>query len=307
MTVAMAFDHFEREQVDIAIVEVGMGGRLDSTNILKPLLSVITNIGHDHMEFLGSELAQIAGEKAGIIKQAVPVIIGESDRETNDVFIQGAVEKGCDIYFADQHFSIPYSFYTKDHKQSLNVYRDDILQYEKLVIDLLGIYQRSNVITTLLSFEFLEKCGFSIPVESIYSGFKNVISNTGFLGRWQILNAKPLMICDTGHNLEGIQSVVSQINQTPHKKLWMVIGTVDDKNVKSILDVWPKEATYFFTQAPIPRAMDAKKLSKEAAIVGLKGEVIPNVKDAADRARSMAGPDDLVFIGGSTFVVAEVL
>ncbi len=307
MTVAMAFQHFERQGVDVAVVEVGMGGRLDSTNILDPVLSVITNIGHDHMEYLGSELTEIAGEKAGIIKNGVPVVIGESSDKTDPVFIERAGEKDSDIFFADSVFSIPYGFQTPDGKQSLNVYGKDELVYRELIIDLLGLYQRKNVVTTLMAIEQLGRTGFEIPVDSIYSGFANVTSNTGLLGRWQVLNHRPLVICDSGHNLEGITGVVSQIHQTPHKRLWMVFGLVSDKAPDSIFDILPADATWFFTQAQIPRAMDAFLLAEKAAKKGLTGEVIPSVKEAVERARSLAGPDDLVFIGGSTFVVAEVV
>ena len=307
MTVAMAFQHFERQGVDVAVVEVGMGGRLDSTNILDPVLSVITNIGHDHMEYLGSELAEIAGEKAGIIKNGVPVVIGESGKETDAVFIERAGEKDSDIFFADRFFSIPYGFQTPDGKQSLNVYRKDELVYRELIVDLMGLYQRKNAVTALMVIEQLGKAGFGIPADPIYTGFANVTSNTGLLGRWQVLNHRPLVICDCGHNLEGITGVVSQIRQTPYKRLWMVFGMVSDKNPDPILDVLPRDAAWFFTRAQIPRAMDAALLAEKATKKGLKGEVIPSVKEAVERARSLAGPDDLVFIGGSTFVVAEVV
>jgi len=307
MTVAMAFHHFEKERVNIAVVEVGMGGRLDSTNILDPVLSVITNIGHDHMEYLGSGLAEIAGEKAGIIKKKVSVVIGESGKETDAVFTERAAEKGSDIFFADRIFSIPYSFQTHDGKQSLNVYRKDELVYKELIADLLGLYQRKNVATVLMVLERLGEAGFAIPVDRIYAGLANVTSNTGLSGRWQVLGHQPLVICDSGHNLEGIKSVVWQIRQTPHKKLWMVFGMVSDKNPDPIFAVLPRDATWFFAQAQIPRAMDAHMLAEKAAKKGLNGEVIPSVKEAVEKARSLAGPDDLVFIGGSTFVVAEVL
>ncbi len=307
MTVAMAFHHFEQERVDVAVVEVGMGGRLDSTNILDPILSVITNIGHDHMEYLGSGLAEIAGEKAGIIKNKVPVVIGESGSETDAIFIERAAEKGSDIYFADRVYSIPYSFLTPDGKQSMNVYRNDSLVYKDLILDLLGLYQRKNVATVLMSVEQLGKTGYTIPVDRVYNGLANVTVNTGLLGRWQVLGHQPLVVCDSGHNLEGIKSVVSQIYQTPHKRLWMVFGMVSDKNPDPIFDVLPGDATWFFTRAQIPRAMDAHMLAGKAAIKGLTGEVIPSVKEAVEKAKSLAGPDDLVFIGGSTFVVAEVV
>jgi len=307
MTVAMAFQQFEDEGVDIAVVEVGMGGRLDSTNILTPVLSVITNIGHDHMEYLGSTLPEIAGEKAGIIKNGIPVVIGESNNEIDKIFVEGAENQGCDIYFADRVYEIPYSFWTQDQKHSLNIYSNDDLLYKDLTIDLLGSYQKQNVITALMCLDRLKQSGFSLPDEKIRSGFESIVSNTGLLGRWQILDHQPLVICDTAHNMEGIRSVVSQINQTPHKNLWMVIGALGDKNIDSILDIWPGNATYFFTQAAIPRAMDASLFAKKARSKGLNGEVIPSVDQAVKKARSMAGPDDLVFIGGSTFVVAEVI
>ncbi len=307
MTVAMAFQHFKQQGVDIAIVEVGMGGRLDSTNILHPALSVITNIGHDHMEYLGPGLTQIAGEKAGIIKNGVPVVIGESGVETDRVFIKRAKENNSEIFFADQIFSIPYGFQTPEGKQSLNVYSKDKLVYEDLVVDLLGLYQRNNVVTALMVVEQLARTGCIIPVDAIYSGLANVSTNTGLLGRWHVLDHDPLVICDSGHNLEGIMAVVKQIHQIPHKRLWMVFGMVSDKNPDPILKVLPRDGTWFFTQAQIPRAMDAVVLAEKAAKKGLKGEVVPSVKEAVDRARSLADPDDLIFIGGSTFVVAEII
>lgn len=307
MTVAMAFHLFEKEKVELAVVEVGMGGRLDSTNILHPLLTVITNIGYDHTEFLGSGLAEIAGEKAGIIKEGIPVIIGETQEEIARVFNERAKENNCEILFADQILSAPYSFLTTDRKQSMNVYRGDDLFYEGLKIDQAGMYQRKNVVTSLVCLEELKKSGFSLPDEKIRSGYENVGLNTGLLGRWQILEHEPLIICDTAHNPEGISSVVSQIAHTPHKDLYMVIGAVNDKNIDPVLRIWPENATYFFTQAGIPRAMDAGILAEKAAANGLHGKVIPSVREALAGARSLAGPKDLIFIGGSTFVIAEVV
>ena len=307
MTVAMAFDYFRNQEVEIAVVETGLGGRLDSTNIIKPEISVITNIGHDHSEFLGSDLSEIAGEKAGIIKLGVPVVVGETQEEVKGVFLETALERGSEIYFADQHFRVDYSLGTMEGKQRMRVLKEGQLLYEGLECDLLGTYQLKNIITVLQSLEILSGRGILIGEDEILSGLAKVQDNTGFLGRWQILNSSPITVCDTAHNLEGITEVLEQIKNTAYRKLHIVLGMVEGKDEERILKLFPLEAEYYFTQARIPRALPVEKLAATARQVGLKGEVIADVREAYMQARANAGSDDMIFIGGSTFVVAEVL
>ncbi len=307
MTVALAFDYFREQQVDIAVVEVGMGGRLDSTNIISPELSIITNIGLDHTEFLGKDLATIAGEKAGIIKENTPVVIGQTQQETENVFLQKANEKQTAIYFADQVYEIPYTMTTTEGKQSLNVSKDNELVYENLELDLLGSYQKNNLKTALLALDILSEKGWKITSSSIYEGLANVANNTGFQGRWQIVGNNPLIVCDTGHNEDGIAQLLQQIQNTPYKKLHMVFGMVNDKNIETILGMLPTEAEYYFTRANIPRSLDADVLREQAEKHNLNGISFSNVKEAIDAAKAKAEQNDLIFIGGSTFVVADAL
>ncbi len=307
ITVAMAFHYFEKQNVDIAIIEVGLGGRLDSTNIISPILSIITNIGLDHTEFLGNTLEKIAFEKAGIIKQDRPVIIGEIHKSTKQVFIDIAKQKTAKIYFANDYFNIDYSMYTIDNKQSMNVYKNGILYYDNMLCGLLGIYQQKNLISALLAFDILNKQKYKISEKNIREGISKVVINTGLYGRWQIVGNNPRVICDTGHNENGILSVLKQIKQTPYKKLHFVLGLVNDKNYNGILSLLPKHATYYFTKASIPRALDENILSKYANNFELKGMAYVNVKSAYNAALQNACNNDLVFIGGSTFIVADLL
>ncbi len=307
MTVAMAFQYFADEQVDIAIIEVGMGGRLDSTNIISPELCVITNISKDHTRFLGDTLEKIATEKAGIIKQGIPVIIGESQKETKTVFTQKAAEFSAPIYFADELFSIDYALMTIDEKQNFNVYRDNQLIYPELKIDLLGQYQKKNLVTALQAIEIASEKGFNISKEHIYKGLANVRKNTGLKGRWQIIGHNPRIVCDTAHNEAGLQEVLAQIQNTPYKKLFMVIGLVNDKNIDTILGMLPQDAEYYFTKANIPRALNEQELFDKAKLYNLQGISVSNVPDALKFAKEKARINDFIFVGGSTFVVAEVV
>ena len=307
MTVALAFDYFRKNSIDIAVVEVGMGGRLDSTNIINPDLSVITNIGFDHTVFLGDTLYKIAGEKAGIIKAGVPVVIGETQPETEPVFRKVASEKKSRIEFADSNFEVDYSMLTFDNKQLFNVFRNSFLTYPELTIDLMGAYQRKNIVTVLQSIEILKEIDYNLRTENIYNGLENVVKNTGLLGRWQILSNHPLTICDTGHNFEGISYVIEQIRNTPHKNLHFVFGVVEDKNIDKILEILPKDATYYFTQASIPRALNHEILKQKAQKANLNGNSFPTVQLAIENAKKNAEFNDLIFIGGSTFVVADEL
>lgn len=307
MTVAMAFYYFAEKKVDVAVVEVGLGGRLDSTNILQPLLSIITNIGYDHMEFLGDTIPRIAKEKASIIKQGVPVIIGETQKETKDIFLKTASSKNARIFFADSYYKADYSLLTLDNYQLFNVYKNNKLEYSNLKTDLLGNYQRKNVITALRAVDVVADQGLNMNREQIYAGLSKVVLNTGFFGRWQIIDTDPLVICDTGHNREGLAEVFRQIGNMAYKQLHIIFGVVNDKDLNSILVLLPKDAQYYFTKAGIPRAMDENLLSLEAGKKGINGKAYPTVPEALKAARSQASADDLVFIGGSTFVVAEVL
>ena len=307
MTVAMAFDFFAREQVDFAVVETGMGGRLDSTNIIQPLVSVITNIGLDHSQYLGDTLYKIAIEKAGIIKNGIPVIIGETQKDPKLVFSRQAKEKGCPIQYADQEIQVEYSTQSLQRKQIMHVSRGGRGKLESLETDLLGFYQQKNVITVLAVADLLQRSGINLPEEAIKTGLAHTREMTGLRGRWEVIGNNPLTICDTGHNREGIREVMKQIRQTPWKNLHIVLGLVDDKDPSSVLKELPREAHYYFTQASIPRSMDREKLAVEGLRFGLYGQICPTPRKALDIARSKALPEDLIFVGGSTFVVAEVL
>ncbi len=306
MTVAMAFQYFADKNVDIAFIETGMGGRLDSTNIINPLLSVITNISKDHTQFLGDTIEKIAGEKAGIIKKSIPVIIGESQKETKQVFLHKAKEHNAPLYFADETFRIDYALQTIDEKQSFNVYKANDLLYPDLKIDLLGLYQKKNLITSLQAIDIL-KAKFNIDKENIYQGLCNIQKNTGLKGRWQIIGRNPRIVCDTGHNEAGIREVLNQIKNTPYRKLYMVIGVVNDKNIDTILSLLPKDAEYIFTKASIPRALNEKELALKAKKFELKGISTSNVWEALEIAKSKAEAPDMIFVGGSTFVVADII
>jgi dihydrofolate synthase/folylpolyglutamate synthase len=307
LTVSMAFDYFRSVEVDVAIIEVGLGGRLDSTNIITPEISVITNISFDHMALLGNTLPKIAAEKAGIIKKDVPVVVGETSPETSFVFEQFAEKMQTKLAFADQEYRSDYSMLTIDGKQSLNVMKNDQLFYPDLKLDLLGIYQRYNVPTVLKAIDLLNEKGWNLSESNIRTGLQNVIQNTGLLGRWQIIGHNPLLICDTGHNPAGIKLVVEQINQTAWKQLHMVIGMVSDKDQDEVLSLLPKNAQYYFTKASIPRAAEPEVLATKAGQFGLTGNCYAAVRQALFAALANAGENDLVFVGGSTFVVAEIL
>ena len=283
MTVGLAFVYFRKEKVDIAIIEVGMGGRLDSTNIITPEISVITNIGLDHTQFLGDTLEKVAAEKGGIIKIGIPVIIGETLPETKWVFERLASEKNAPITFAETIDSSNYSS------------------------DLKGSYQQKNIKTVLASLGVLRQKGWNISEENIANGLWNTIKNTGLMGRWQILRENPKAICDTGHNKEGLQLVIKQLSDEKYEKLHIVLGVVNDKDLDSVLPLFPKNATYYFCKPNIPRGLDASLLLTKALGFGLIGEEYISVKKAYSAAVGAASVNDLVFVGGSTFVVAEVL
>jgi dihydrofolate synthase/folylpolyglutamate synthase len=306
MTVAMAFDYFRNEKVDIAVIETGLGGRLDSTNIIEPVVSVITNIGLDHTNFLGNSLKKIAGEKAGIIKYRTPIVIGET-QEVFPVFMKKANEMNAPLLIADQWYRVEESASESMNKQAFQVYLMDELRFDPLVTDLSGNYQKKNIATVLRAIDALKEVGFELDDQAILSGCRNVRKLTGLRGRWEILDTNPLTICDTGHNREGMFEVVRQIKRTPHKRLHFIFGTVSDKDPSHVLKVLPKEAIYYFTQANIPRAMAKEELAKQALKEGLKGRVYSTPVEALEAAKKASKKDDLIFVGGSTFIVSEVL
>jgi dihydrofolate synthase/folylpolyglutamate synthase len=306
VTVAMAFDHFAKEQVDIAVIEVGLGGRLDSTNIIQPELGIITNISLDHTNILGNTLPEIAFEKAGIIKKNTPIIIGEKNKETAPVFLAKADKENAPITFVSDVLAAKNQS-LKNNKLVVDIYEGDNCLFKALELDLTPTYQLKNVLAELQSIFKLRKMGYQITDEAIVSGLKNVKQLTGLQGRWQTLGKKPLTICDTGHNEAGIDEVLLNINQTPFEKLHIVIGMVKDKDITTVLSKLPKNANYYFCQPALERALSATELTLQAEKFGLKGKTFNNVKSAYAAAKKQADAKDLIFIGGSTFVVAEVL
>lgn len=300
LTVAMAFDYFAQQQVDVAVVEVGLGGRLDSTNVIVPLVSVITNIGWDHKDLLGDTLPKIASEKAGIIKRHIPVVVSERQPDVESVFITQAHAKEAKLFFASDEYHV-----TAAPDSTLQVMRQGSAVFEALRLPLTGIYQQKNLPGVLKAIDLLRE-QFPITHDQLRAGLENVIVNTGFKGRWQKLRDKPLMICDTGHNIDGIREIVRQLDTIALRQLHIVFGVVKDKDVSDVLALLPKRATYYFCQAQIPRAMEAAVLAEKARHAGLRGEVIPDVNEAKRKALKNASQDDLIFIGGSTFVVAEI-
>ena len=307
LTAAMAFDYFDKAGCDVAVIETGMGGRLDSTNIITPVISVITNIGHDHMDLLGGTLEKVGGEKAGIIKNDIPVVIGESMPETDDVFIEKARKTGSEIYFADRNYSCTLGNHSGGMREREFRIRNRADKREiSGVIPLGGDYQSKNLQTLFQVCDCIKK-SFDIDDNTILSGIRNVISSTGLMGRWQVLKKKPLMICDTGHNREGIEYVIRQIAGIDAGEVHFVIGFVNDKDLSLVLPLFPQKARYYFTRASVPRALDEKILQEEASRFNLKGDCYPSVKIACEAALENASPDDLIFVGGSTFIVADVL
>ncbi|CAN5218216.1 folylpolyglutamate synthase/dihydrofolate synthase family protein [soil metagenome] len=305
MTVAMAFDHFAREKVDIAIIEVGVGGRLDSTNVINPVLSLITNIGYDHQNLLGDTLPEIAFEKAGIIKTNIPVVISEKQDSVFKVFIKKAEEQNAPLYFATDHFQIIPKKSEVD-AISFDVKKEGTVLIPDLNFALSGNYQLNNLPGIFLALDVLKQQGFVISDNHIKAGLQQVKEITNIKGRWHILSNKPMVICDTGHNEEGVQQVVKQLLAIEHERLFMVLGLVKDKDPVKILKLLPTEAHYFFTQAKIPRALDAEEMLKTALTLNLEGTVVRDVNKAIANAKKLASAKDLIFIGGSTFVVAEI-
>jgi dihydrofolate synthase/folylpolyglutamate synthase len=306
-TVGLAFDYFAQEKVDIVILETGLGGRLDSTNVVTPLLSVITNISFDHTNLLGNTLEKIAVEKAGIIKQGVPVIIGETQTEVEDVFKAKSAEMKASVLFADCLLHAAHEKHTLRHGTFLLVKKQGTPWLRNLECGLRGHYQKKNIITVLAAVLELLRQGFDISEQDIRKGILYVSVTTGLRGRWEQLSSNPLTYADTGHNEAGMREVLKQISEIPHYQLYFVLGMVNDKDLSAILSLLPARAEYFFCAASVPRALDATVLQTHAKKHGLKGAVYTSVKDALSAAQAKAGRSDLVFVGGSTFTVADAL
>ena len=301
LTTAMAFNYFAEQEVDVAVIEVGLGGRLDCTNIIKPDLCVITNISKDHTQFLGNTLRDIAGEKAGIIKSGIPVVIGETTSETKPVFSAKATEVGAPIIFADDEMEL------RDATPCGNGFEYDTKEYGTLHGELGGFCQEKNANTILAAIRQLKSMGYHIDIESLRKGFTNVTSLTGLMGRWQKISGHPMTVCDAGHNIGGIEYIVRQLQAQECDTLRIVFGMVSDKDITAVLAMMPKSATYYFTQASIQRAMPAAELQEKASAFGLTGDHYPNVKTALEAAKADCNANDFIFVGGSCFIVADLL
>ena len=302
LTTALAFKYFAENNVDIAVIEVGLGGRLDCTNIISPILSVITNIGFDHIQFLGNTLEKIASEKAGIIKNNTPVVIGETTPETRTVFIQKATSTNSAIYLAEENDII------LSHQHSHNGGIDyETKTYGTIHGELSGLCQIKNTATILTAINVLAKIGFAIQPENIIEGFKHVCELTGLRGRWEKIDENPITICDTGHNVNGLEYIVKQLQQQKYEKLHIVFGMVNDKDIEGVLSIMPKDATYYFCQASVKRAMPSQQLKTLAEAHELKGNTFANVLDAYNSARQNASQNDFIYIGGSSFIVADLI
>jgi len=302
LTACMAFSFFRDSNVDIAVIEVGLGGRLDSTNIITPVLSVITNISFDHVPILGNTLEKIAREKAGIIKENIPVIIGETQLETENIFIHTSSSKNAPIVFADQKYHV-----SKHNDGSYTATSLIDKGFANIKMGLNGNYQQKNLATVLATIEALNNSGFNVNEKSIREGLKNVTIINGLNGRWQVIGTNPKIICDTGHNEAGIRFVAEQLKNETYAQLHIVFGVVNDKDIDSILLLLPVHAVYYFTKANVERALNEKTLKEKANTFNLEGESFASVQKAMDAALLKAGKNDLIFIGGSTFVVAEVI
>lgn len=302
LTMEMAFKYFEEQEVDVAVIEVGLGGRLDSTNIISPEMCVITNIGFDHVQFLGNSLEAIAREKAGIIKPHTPVVIGEaSDQNIRNVFVNKAGQEEAPIIFAEEEII---DFVSKRDEDGLHFSGGG---FNNIKSQLNGLAQEKNARTVITAIKELTKIGYSITDDAVYTGFENVVMLTGLMGRWQQLSDKPRIICDTGHNSHGIKYIVEQLRNEQYDNLHIVFGMVNDKDVSSVLELVPKDAKYYFTRASIERALTPEEIAKKALVYGLRGDTYDNIKQAIDAAEQNADENDLIFIGGSSFIVADAL
>lgn len=300
LTMTMAFEHFSREKVDVAVIETGLGGRLDSTNIINPIMSIITNISFDHTAFLGNTLAEIATEKAGIIKSGVPVIIGEAEGTIKELFLNKAYEERAPIYFSDQ----PRPYFSLEKDNGRFIYKDTL--FGDITGELAGECQPKNAATILTAVNRLKENGWEITPEAVKTGFANVCTLTGFAGRWMTIGNSPHVICDTGHNVGGWEYISRQLASITGRK-HLIIGFVNDKDINNILELMPSDACYYFTQASVSRALPAEDLAALASAKGLQGNAYPTVADAYKKALDNTAESDTIFVGGSTFVVADLL
>ena len=303
LTTGMAFAYFADRQVDAAVIEVGLGGRLDCTNVITPVISIITNISFDHTQLLGNTLTAIAKEKAGIIKPGVPVVIGEAEGEVKEFFKNLGNSNDLMIFAQEQKLILSAKLLPATNYREFNT-----PDYPQLVCELGGLAQEKNAATVLCAIDLLKREIFSLPSEAVYRGFRYVVENTGLMGRWQVLGLHPKIVFDTGHNQAGIENIVSQLQSENYDRLHIVFGMVNDKDITSVLKLLPKEAIYYFTQANIPRALDARMLAKQAVEFNhLKGNIYSTVNEAFSAAKRHASEKDFIFVGGSTFVVADAL
>lgn len=306
ITVAMAFDYFRKEKIDIAVIETGLGGRLDSTNIITPEVSVITNIGWDHMSILGNSLEKIAGEKAGIIKENIPVVIGEVLPETEAVFAKTAFTKNAPLFIAPRQFHAM-EWKWENHQIIIEVAEEHKTDHQFFQLDLPGLYQAKNLLTVLQTCTLLHDRGWKTDLPVIHTALKQVKKLTGIHGRWEIIQQKPAIVLDVGHNVDGFEQILKQVEVTAHRELHIILGMVKDKESSAVLKLLPPTAHYYFAQAPIPRAIDAITLQRSAAEFKLKGNAFNDVNLALKEARSKAHPDDLIIVCGSVFLVGEVV
>ena len=309
MTMGLSFDWFARQEVDVAVIETGMGGRLDSSNVVRPLLTIITNIGLDHMQFLGSTPRDIAVEKAGIIKQGIPLVIGRRQKELNDIFESATAKWQSPLFVASDNFSAIQTGTQVEKGRELRVVEVEHQgSRHHYLTDLMGDYQAENMLTVLQAMKVLTlPDGRKVSESAVREGLREVIANTGMAGRWQQLMTNPTVICDSGHNVDGIRRIVTQLESLPHDQLRIVFGMVEDKERKEILKLLPPDAVYYFCKPSVMRGLDAKKLAMDASFFGLRGKTYDTVQEALISARKDSSPGDLIFVGGSTFVVSEVV
>lgn len=306
ITVAMAFDYFAQQQVDIAIIETGLGGRLDSTNVITPELSVITTIGWDHANLLGDSLEKIAGEKAGIIKPGVPVVVGEVTPVTQPVFAEVAGQQQAPFFIASRQFHA-LDWKWEKHELVVQVAEEQKTDHRVYHLDLTGLYQVKNLLTVLAACAQLQQRGWKIDEAILYSALRQAKKLTGLHGRWEVIQQHPAVILDVGHNEDGMRQILEQVEVTDHRELHIVLGMVKDKEIEKVLQLLPAAAHYYFTQAAIPRALDAAALAEIASSFGLKGNHFPDVNTALEAAKAKAGREDLVLVCGSVFLVGEVI
>lgn len=305
ITVAMAFEYFAQQEVDIAIIETGLGGRLDSTNVIVPELSIITNIGWDHMNLLGNSLEKIAAEKAGIIKETIPVVVGEVIPETISIFEETAYEKNAPLSIAERKRHIT-DWNWEKHELVVEVASEHQTDHKIYHLDLQGVYQTKNLLTVLEACSILQQKGWKLDNDAIQQGLKHTKKITGLHGRWEVVHTSPLVVMDVAHNADGIRQLVQQAELISHDQLHIIIGMVKDKDIDRVLSLLPKTANYYFTKAQIPRALPENELMEKAGKLKLKGDSFPDVNEALEFALQHTHPDDLIIICGSVFLVGEV-